>query len=77
MATRRINFSPRLHSAKEGSVAEDDGYLVGYLMNGREHQDRSGGICAANVAQGPISRRCSGLFRTHCTGLLCLGLHHR
>jgi all-trans-8'-apo-beta-carotenal 15,15'-oxygenase len=41
---------------KEGSVAEDDGYLVGYLMNGRDTKTEVVVFDAANVAQGPISQ---------------------
>jgi all-trans-8'-apo-beta-carotenal 15,15'-oxygenase len=41
---------------KEGAVAEDDGYLVGYLMNGRDTKTELVVFDAANVAQGPISQ---------------------
>lgn len=41
---------------KEGSEAEDDGYLVGYLMNGRDTKTEVVVFDAANVAQGPISK---------------------
>jgi all-trans-8'-apo-beta-carotenal 15,15'-oxygenase len=41
---------------KEGSKAEDDGYLVGYLMNGRDTSTELVVFDAANVAQGPISQ---------------------
>jgi all-trans-8'-apo-beta-carotenal 15,15'-oxygenase len=41
---------------KEGSEAEDDGYLVGYLMNGRDSSTEVVVFDAANVAQGPISQ---------------------
>jgi all-trans-8'-apo-beta-carotenal 15,15'-oxygenase len=41
---------------KEGSEAEDDGYLVGYLMNGRDTSTELVVFDAANVAQGPISQ---------------------
>jgi all-trans-8'-apo-beta-carotenal 15,15'-oxygenase len=41
---------------REGSVAEDDGYLVGYLMNGRDTKTEVVVFDAANVAQGPISQ---------------------
>jgi hypothetical protein len=62
MATRGAPISLRGCILQEGSsVAEDDGYLVGYLMNGRDTKTEVV-VFTHNVAQGPILSVASGLY---------------
>jgi len=52
-----VAFCPRdVQQDGQDNSKEDDGYLMGFLYNGKEH---SSSLCifdAANVAQGPIAR---------------------
>jgi all-trans-8'-apo-beta-carotenal 15,15'-oxygenase len=50
---------------KEGAVAEDDAYLVAYLMNGRDQKTEVVVFDAANVAKGPISKATLREFIPH------------
>jgi carotenoid cleavage dioxygenase-like enzyme len=48
------------------SEKEEDGYLIGYLMNGNEKRTSLAIFDAANVAQGPISKtELKGTFLSH------------